>query len=101
MRRLLALTLFSMMLMVACSVSQKSARTVAPTVLPDPANATYMIEGRTITLSKGMADRPAAPGSASRHVTTLTGLTSSGDLDGDGQPELAVILMDSAGGSGT
>ena len=44
---------------------------------------------------------PAAPGSASRPQVELAGNgIARGDLDGDGREEAAVLLLESAGGSG-
>jgi hypothetical protein len=79
--------------------ASKGGSSLAPT--PDTANATYSIEGRPITLTNGDADQPAAPGSASRNVTKLSSLVTSGDLDGDGIADLVVVLTNSPGGSGT
>src|SRR5205807_615042 len=69
--------------------------------LPDAGNANYSIEGATVALINGQADQPAAPGSASRNVTKLSSFRASGDLDGDGIPDSAVVLINSPGGSGT
>lgn len=69
----------------------------APTNTPtatafDPLNATYIIEGQPITLVNG---------SASTSMTTVFGQPTSGDLNGDGNPDAAVILVQQPGGSGT
>lgn len=66
----------------------------------DPANARYRIGGTVYTLLNGRSDVEAAPGSASRIVTTLQDRQSFGDLDG-GTADAAVVLAHSTGGSGT
>src|SRR5712691_5715162 len=38
----------------------------------DPSNATYTIDRRTVTLSNGVFEEPAAPGSAAKATTRLT-----------------------------
>jgi len=88
--------------LVGCGGSSKGSSKAAPLApTPDPANATYSIEGRTVTLTNGEADQPAAPGSASRNVTKLSSLATSGDLDGDGTADVAIVLTNSPGGTGT
>jgi basic membrane protein A len=68
------------------------------------ANATYNVEGPasgTATLVNGVYSEPAAPGSASEIVVTLSPLSILGDLNGDGVTDGAAILMVDMGGSGT
>ena len=67
----------------------------------DPSNATYTIDSRTIRLTNGVFDEPTAPGSAAKATTRLTDNRASGDLNGDGKPDAAVVLTSSGGGSGT
>ncbi|MFN8483215.1 MAG: hypothetical protein U0768_09270 [Anaerolineae bacterium] len=65
-------------------------------------NATYKIEGvpaGSVTLTNGEYRAPAAPGSASEVVVTLTDNVVVGTLNG--QPSAAVVLTSSGGGSGT
>ncbi len=68
---------------------------------PDPLNATYRIDRDTATLANGRAEREAAPGSATKVVTTLGDQRVAGDVDGDGRPDAVVILVHQPGGSGT
>jgi hypothetical protein len=67
----------------------------------DPLNATYSIEGQSVTLADGKAEMVAAPGSATKVVTTIFGQPVSGDLNGDGVVDAAVMLVQDPGGSGT
>jgi len=74
--------------------------TNAPTVL-DPLNATYIIDNNPITLVNGKADVSAAPDSSTRILTMIFGEPSIGDLNNDGKPDAAVLLVRTTGGSGT
>lgn len=68
---------------------------------PDAANATYTIERQSITLTSGSAERPIAPGSATKIVTKLSDQKALGDVNGDSKPDVAVVLIHDPGGSGT
>jgi len=92
MTRISALLLAASLLLV-CSSSAVAA--------PDPTNATFQLDLDTVTLANGRAERPAAPGSASKVTTTLTDQRVAADLDGDGRPDTAVILVRETGGTGS
>ena len=64
-------------------------------------DATYVIAGRAITLTDGVSDIEAAPDSASRIVTRHLGPEVWHDLDGDGREDVAFVLTQQTGGSGT
>jgi len=64
-------------------------------------NATYSVEGSDVTLVNGEASVPSAPGSASQTVTKYFGNEAKGDLNGDGLPDVAFLITQSGGGSGT
>ena len=66
----------------------------------DPKNATYLIENQPVALAGGRAETEIAPGSASKLVTQYFGNEATGDLNGDGVPDVAFILTQSGGGSG-
>jgi hypothetical protein len=67
----------------------------------DPLNATYIIEGQPVMLVNGQATTPAASSSALPTVTMVFGKPTIGDLNGDGQNDAAMILVQNPGGSGT
>lgn len=67
----------------------------------DLRNATYTIGGRTITLVEGRAEAEAAPGSVSKITTRYFGNEAHGDMNGDGLEDVAVLLTQEGGGSGT
>ena len=67
----------------------------------DAQNATYMIEGEEFTLVNGKAEKEIAPGSASKIITLYFGNDKAGDLNGDGRDDVAFLLTQNSGGSGT
>lgn len=68
---------------------------------PDARNATYRIGTDLLSVSNGKLERDAAPGSASKIVTTVTDVQATGDVDADGRPDTVVVLVDQPGGSGS
>lgn len=64
-------------------------------------NATYSIDGQKVKLVDGVSEVEAAPGSASKIVTRYFGNELKTDLDGDGREDIAFILTQEHGGSGT
>jgi len=77
----------------------------APLAVPspmsfDPLNATYMLSGSPMRLVNGRAEA-TTPGSASTTTISVFGEPVSGDLNGDGQADAALILTQTSGGSGT
>ncbi|MEI7925679.1 MAG: hypothetical protein WCI61_05780 [Chloroflexota bacterium] len=64
-------------------------------------DATYVVEGKPVALKNGLLEVEAAPGSASTITTRVFGNDASGDLNGDGQADVAFVLTQSPGGSGT
>jgi heat shock protein HslJ len=67
----------------------------------DHKNLEYSIGGRGFRLVDGVAEAPAAPGSAARIVTRYFGNEARGDLNGDGREDIAFLLTHEPGGSGT
>jgi len=66
-----------------------------------PKDATYIIEGQPIKLTNGIFATSTAPGSASKITTQYFGNEATGDLNGDGIPDVGFILTQTTGGSGT
>jgi hypothetical protein len=66
-----------------------------------PENAAYMLDGMHVELKNGEAEVEAAPGSASKITTKIFGNELKTDLNGDGREDVAFILVQSSGGSGT
>jgi hypothetical protein len=67
----------------------------------DYKNATYTIEGQPVTLTNGVSETAAAPGSASKITTRYFGNEAKGDLNGDGIADIAFLITQTGGGSGT
>lgn len=78
-----------------------SDTTVAGIGAIDPKNATYKIQGKMIALKNGIAEVEAAPGSAAKVVTRYFGNEVNHDFDGDGREDMAFLLTQETGGSGT
>src|SRR5258708_15278895 len=64
-------------------------------------NATYTVNQRQVTMSNGIFEEPAAPGSAAKTTTRVSDKGAVGELNADGRPDAAAILVSSGGGSGT
>jgi hypothetical protein len=73
----------------------------SPQSVTDYMNATYMFDGKPVTLTNGIAEVPSAPGSASMTTTKYFGNVAKGDLNEDAIPDLAFIVTQTGGGSGT
>jgi hypothetical protein len=67
----------------------------------DYKDAAFSIEGQKVQLVDGVAEMEAAPGSASKITTRYFGNELKTDLDGDGREDVAFILTQDTGGSGT
>lgn len=61
----------------------------------------YAIDGQAVTLVNGKAEVESAPGSASKTIMQYFGNEAVGDLNGDGSPDIAFLLTQTGGGSGT
>lgn len=67
----------------------------------DPFNASYIIEGKEVQLRNGRAEEQSVPGSAATFMTFVFGEPVYGDVDGDGDEDAALVLVQDPGGSGT
>lgn len=67
----------------------------------DYKNTTYIIEGQPVVLTNGISEMEAAPSSASKTTTRYFGNELVTDLDGDGDQDIAFILTQTTGGTGT
>ncbi len=67
----------------------------------DYQNATYVIDGKSVILVDGLSEVEAAPGSASKIVTRYFGNEVRHDLNDDGREDVAFLLTQETGGSGT
>lgn len=69
--------------------------------ISDHRNTEYVLEGERVQLQNGYAETAAAPGSAAKVITRYLGHELETDLDGDGRTDIAFILTQERGGSGT
>jgi hypothetical protein len=74
---------------------------IATSTIANYKDATYVVEGEPISLVNGLAEKEIAPGSASKQITKYFGNEATGDLNGDGQADVAFLLTQDSGGSGT
>jgi hypothetical protein len=88
-------------LLPGCGTSPHVAATDQQALAQTPSDATYIIDGRPITLEGGRATIEAFPGAASKSVIEISGEPVIGDLDHDGVPDAALLLVETTGGSGT
>ena len=102
--RSVALAVVAILLLVAATAFFKlpspSGDNGSPAQQADYKNVAYSIEGIPVTLVDGRAEEASAPDSASKTITQFFGNEAMGDLNGDGTPDVAFVLTQSAGGSG-
>lgn len=67
----------------------------------DPKNATYNIDGQSVTLVNGTSIVPIASSSVLKVTTQYFGNEVTHDFDGDGRIDTAAIITQNTGGSGT
>ncbi len=67
----------------------------------DYKNIEYIISGEKIRLVNGVSEKPSAPGSAEKITTRYFGNEIKKDLDGDGREDVAFLITQTTGGSGT
>jgi len=67
----------------------------------DPQNSVFYIDGQAVTLKDGASSVPAAPDSASMIVTKYFGNEVRGDFNNDDKEDIAFIVTQTNGGSGT
>lgn len=66
-----------------------------------PLDATYHIDGKTVTLKNGVAEAPSTTGSASKMITRYFGNEVKHDFNSDGKEDVAFLLTQEGGGTGT
>ena len=65
----------------------------------DPLNATYTLDGQSVTLQNGKSTQ-TIPGSSAQIVTQNFAAPTYGELNGDSQKDASFILTQTNGGSG-
>jgi len=64
-------------------------------------DASYVIDGKSVKLIDGYSETEVTPGSAVKIITRYFGNELFTDLDGDGDDDVAFIVTQETGGSGT
>lgn len=82
-------------------MGHKSAPATVQQQAADYKNITYTIEGQPVPLVSGQAETPATPGSADMVSTRYFGNVATGDLNGDGMDDVAFLVTQDPGGTGT
>ena len=85
--------------MVSCV--RPAANESLPAATAPYSSLRYTIEGRPVQLKDGVAEGEGAPGSDSKVVTRYLGGEFHKDLNGDGRDDVALLLTQDLGGSGT
>ena len=90
---------------IAVSIYASLASRTSPPSPPSPAsfdgkNVTFMVNGKPVTLVNGVSDVPI-PNSSAKIVTRYFGNEATGDLTGDGAADVAFLITQQTGGSGT
>ncbi|TCG05273.1 hypothetical protein BZM27_34735 [Paraburkholderia steynii] len=83
---------------IATCLALATVGALAGAVDVDYKNATFRIDNEDVKLSNGERTVPAAPGSATQHMTRVFGKPVGGRLDS--KPAAAGFLADEPGGSG-
>ncbi len=96
-----AVIIVAVLLSVAARFLVKGGTSPNKKSVLDVRNMTYTINGETFTLVNSKAEKTYAPGSATKNRFSLFGNPVYGDLDGDGDTDAAVMLVNAPGGSGT
>jgi hypothetical protein len=84
-----------------CSIVPMGTVPAADVAAADPLNAAYVIDDQVLRLRAGRHEPQAAPGSAAMRTTRIFGKPAFGDLDDDGRPDAALLLVQQPGGSGS
>lgn len=103
MKRILTTIIAIVIIILAVNALSKSG---SPTKVPSSTDESYkdisyLIEGASVKLEGGIAETEAAPGSESKVKTSYFGNEIKTDLDGDSREDVAFILTQDRGGSGT
>lgn len=64
-------------------------------------NLTVTIDQQAFNLRDGVAELPAAPGTATKNTLRVVGSLVPGDINDDGKLDTALLLANDPGGSGT
>jgi hypothetical protein len=86
---------------IGCMTSMGGSKTDDAGAARDPLNATYMVGDQTLRLVAGLSEINAAPGSATKVITSVFGKPVYGNIDGKDGVDAALFLTHDPGVSGT
>ncbi|KKT86675.1 MAG: hypothetical protein UW86_C0025G0012 [Microgenomates group bacterium GW2011_GWA1_Microgenomates_45_10] len=92
--------LFALILVLIAGWLWFKKSTPVATVINDPKNIAYEIEGESIPLKDGSYETEAAPDSVEIVTTEYFGNDVTGDFNNDGTQDAAFILTQGGGGTG-
>jgi len=99
---LVAMLIAAAVAVVALVLSMRSAMPVATQQAgSDPRNLSVTIGTDTFDRRDGVAEKPAAPGSAAMNTVRIVGDPVPGDANADGKSDAALLIQNDPGGSGT
>ncbi len=106
MKKTIILLILVVVVLAGGFYSWKMLNKKEPSPSPAPAqadykNASYTIDGEAVKLVNGISEVESAPGSASKTITKYFGNEVRKDLGGDGREDIAFLLTQERGGSGT
>jgi hypothetical protein len=81
------------------NISQAPAVSKTPNAF-DARNATFVLNGTSVSLVNGISEIASVPGGASKTTTRYFGNEAYGDLSGDGLEDVAFLVTQDGGGSG-
>lgn len=93
--------LIAILLLIGLYVLNNAFKKGEAPVSSDYKNIEYTIAGQKIKLINGSSEVESAPGSSSKTITKYFGNELKKDLDGDGREDVAFLLTQNSGGSGT
>lgn len=81
--------------------TNKKSSTSAIVSVVDYKNISYIVDGQTVKFIDGIYEVESAPGSASKTITKYFGNEVKKDLNDDGREDIAFLITQQNGGSGT
>ena len=97
----LVILLFVVIVVMIIFIIYPPNNTLVNKPITDYKNTTYIINDAQVTLINGQAEDAVVPQSGSKTITKYFGNEAVGDLNSDGQADVAFILTQDSGGSGT
>lgn len=101
MKKILTITVVAVIVIGAAWFFEKENLNDDKKIVSDYRNATYIVDGRKITLQNGVSEIEISSSSVSKIVTRYFGNEVKHDLNDDGREDVVFLLTQETGGSGT